>query len=123
MEIDCHSLILIFLPIFESRQDQRIDLRGSIGTGPTGIYRCDIETEAVHDNGMRETVYVGLYTSDGGKITSQRIQSPSLLSIQTWFYSSPNMYVTHLGVLVYNKFKLTCDHYIITSACACTLLL
>ena len=55
-------------PIFESRQAQRVDLRRTSGTGPTGIYRCDIETEAVHDNGMTETVYVGLYTSDGGKI-------------------------------------------------------
>ena len=39
--------------------------------GPTGIYRCDIETVAVHDNDMRETVYVGLYTSDGGKYSVQ----------------------------------------------------
>ena len=51
-------------PLFESRQAQRVDLRHNHhGTGPTGIYRCDI---AVHGNGMRETVYVGLYTSDGG---------------------------------------------------------
>ena len=53
--------------IVESRQAQRIDLRRNGGTGPIGIYRCDIETEAVHDNGIRETVYMGLYTSDGGK--------------------------------------------------------
>ena len=54
-------------PIFESRLAQRINLHRSSGTGPTGIYRCDVETVAVHDNGMRETVYVGLYTSDGGR--------------------------------------------------------
>ena len=53
--------------IVESRQAQRIDLRRNGGTGPIGIYRCDIETEAVHDNGIGETVYMGLYTSDGGK--------------------------------------------------------
>ena len=52
--------------IILSRQAQRVDLRSS-AMEPTGIYRCDIETEAVHDNNMRETVYVGLYTSDGGK--------------------------------------------------------
>ena len=52
--------------IFEFRQAQRVDLRRNSGTGQTGIYRCDIATEAVHDNGMKETVYVGLYTSDGG---------------------------------------------------------
>ena len=56
--------------IVESRQAQRVELRRTNPTvmEPTGIYRCDIETVAVHDNGMRETVYVGLYTSDGGKI-------------------------------------------------------
>ena len=54
--------------IIESRQAQRVELRHNYysGTGPTGIYRCDIPTNAVHDNGMRETVHVGLYTSDGG---------------------------------------------------------
>ena len=55
-------------PIFESRQDQRVDLRRNSGTESTGIYHCDIPTNAVNGNDMRETVYVGLYTSDGGKI-------------------------------------------------------
>ena len=54
-------------PIFESHQAQRVGLRHNSGTEKTGIYRCDIETAAVHDNGMRETVYVGLYTSDRGR--------------------------------------------------------
>ena len=55
--------------IYESRQAQRVNFwRASYAVmGPTGIYHCDIETEAIHGNGMRETVYVGLYTSDGGK--------------------------------------------------------
>ena len=53
-------------PIVEFRQAQRVDLRHNSGTEPTGIYRCDIATDAVHDNGMRETIYVGLYTSTGG---------------------------------------------------------
>ena len=58
--------------IVESRLAQRVDLRRNHGTEPTGIYRCDIETDAVHDNDMRETVYVGLYTSDGGIISNFR---------------------------------------------------
>ena len=59
-------------PIFESRQAQRVDLRRNRGTGPIGIYRCDIETVAgVNGNGMRETVHVGLYTNDGGKCNVQ----------------------------------------------------
>ena len=54
--------------IFESRQAQRVQLgRRNNANVPTGIYRCDIETVAVHDNGMRETVYMGLYTSSGGE--------------------------------------------------------
>ena len=59
--------------IIESRQERRVELRRYSGTEPTGIYRCDIETVAVHDNdnGMRETVYVGLYTSNGGKYNVQ----------------------------------------------------
>ena len=41
--------------------------------GPTGIYRCDIPTNAVHDDSdlsVRETVYVGLYLPSGGIHTS-----------------------------------------------------
>ena len=54
--------------IYETRGSQRIDLRRGTANEPTGIYRCDIETVAVHNDGTRETVYVGLYTSDGGNI-------------------------------------------------------
>ena len=55
-------------PIVESRHAQRLELRRITATamGPTGIYRCDIETDAVHNTDIRETIYVGLYTSDGG---------------------------------------------------------
>ena len=37
------------------------------GDIPSGIYRCDIETETVNsaDNTARETVYVGVYGSGG----------------------------------------------------------
>ena len=34
--------------------------------GPSGIYRCDIETIAVNNNDGNETVYVGLYINGGG---------------------------------------------------------
>ena len=54
-------------PIVEFRQDQRVELRRTTSSAmvPTGLYYCDI---AVHSNGMRETVYVGLYASNGGKV-------------------------------------------------------
>ena len=45
--------------------------RTNDATGPTGIYRCRIPTNAVHhdtDISVRETVYVGLYPADGGKL-------------------------------------------------------
>ena len=54
--------------IYENRGSQRVEMsRINNANGPTGIYHCDIETNAVHGNGMRETVYMGLYTSSGGE--------------------------------------------------------
>ena len=57
--------------IYESRLSQRVDLRRrNNANSPTGIYRCDIPTNAVHDDtdiSVRDTVYVGLYTGSGGK--------------------------------------------------------
>ena len=56
--------------IYEQREAQRVDLRRNSGANsPTGIYRCDIPTNAVHgviDISVRDTVYVGLYTASGG---------------------------------------------------------
>ena len=56
--------------IFEDRGVQRIDLRRrNNANSPVGIYRCDIQTNAVHVGGsnlVRDTVYVGLYTASGG---------------------------------------------------------
>ena len=59
--------------IYEFRRAQRVDLRRSNNANsPTGIYRCDIPTNDVHDNtdsSVRDTVYVGLYTASGGKFS------------------------------------------------------
>ena len=55
--------------INEGRGAQRIDLRRTSGTGPTGIYRCDIPTVDVHDvtdSSVRATVHVGLYSGSQG---------------------------------------------------------
>ena len=52
--------------MYEARDFQRVDLRRRNTSGDTsGIYRCDIETNAVNDDDGRETVYVGLYASGG----------------------------------------------------------
>ena len=59
------------VPIGLGRAHQIAIIRRTTATGPTGIYRCRIATIAVHSNSdesVGETVYVGLYTGDGGKL-------------------------------------------------------
>ena len=59
------------VPIALGRGAQIAIIRRTTDTGPTGIYRCRIATVAVHsdtDKSVGETVYVGLYTADGGKL-------------------------------------------------------
>ena len=59
------------VPIALGRSAQRAIIRRTTATGPTGIYRCDIPTNAVHDVtdiSVGETLYVGLYPADGGKL-------------------------------------------------------
>ena len=54
-------------PFYETRGSQRVDLRCrnvNCDAATNGIHRCSIETNAGNDGG-RETVYVGLYTSGG----------------------------------------------------------
>ena len=56
------------VPIGEGRAALIVTIRRTTATGPTGIYRCDIPTNAVHDDtdiSVRDTVYVGLYPADG----------------------------------------------------------
>ena len=58
------------LPIYEGRSYMTVVIRRTNdATGPTGIYRCDIPTVAVHDDtdiSVRDAVFVGLYPADGG---------------------------------------------------------
>ena len=58
--------------IYEIRETQRVDLRRRNNANSlTGIYRCDIPTISVHDDSdtsVRDTVYVGLYTTSGGML-------------------------------------------------------
>ena len=62
--------LTFFGDMYERRGAQTVFLRRTTATGPTGIYRCDIPTDAVHDydNSVRDIVYVGLYTGSGGII-------------------------------------------------------
>ena len=64
--------------LFEARKAQRVDLRRRNNAGTSGIYRCTIETNAVHSNDnsdttTRETVYAGLYASGGEEATQTAI--------------------------------------------------
>ena len=57
--------------IYLGRTVQIAIIRRTTATGPTGIYRCRIATHAVHsdtDQSVGETVYVGLYPANGGKL-------------------------------------------------------
>ena len=52
----------------EARGYHRVDIRMIYGDSPSGICRCDIPTNAVHDAediSVRDTVYVGLYVTGG----------------------------------------------------------
>ena len=59
------------VPIGLARNAQIAVIRRTTATGPTGIYRCRIATVTVHDDtdiSVRDTVYVGLYLANGGKL-------------------------------------------------------
>ena len=67
MEIDCHYLDKLH-GLTEARGYHRVDIRMIYGDSPSGICRCDIPTNAVHDAediSVRDTVYVGLYVTGG----------------------------------------------------------
>ena len=49
----------------ESRTAQRVVLQYSGSDGISGIYRCDIETTTVNNEGGRGTMFVGLYRRGG----------------------------------------------------------
>ena len=59
-----------FGDIYRSRAAQRVILnRMNNAMGPSGIYRCEVPTNAVYDDNditVGETVYVGLYLPSGG---------------------------------------------------------
>ena len=55
--------------IYEVRRAQRVDLHRRNNGNTSGIYQCTVETNAVHNDSGRETVYAGLYAR-GGKFTN-----------------------------------------------------
>ena len=59
--------------VSEGRGAELVHLRYSGSGGTSGIYRCDIETNAFDNNDGHETMYVGLYTSGGEESVLYRI--------------------------------------------------
>ena len=57
---------------FESRGVEQVNIhRRNNANPPSGIYRCDIPTDAVHhetDTSVRDILYVGLYATGGNVI-------------------------------------------------------
>ena len=56
--------------IYELYQAQQVNLYRRNNANTSGIYRCEMPTNAVHDdsdNSVREFAYVGLYASGGKK--------------------------------------------------------
>ena len=91
------------VPIGLGRGAQRVVIRRTFATGPTGIYRCDITTNAVHsdtDQSVGETVYVGLYPADGIKLCLSNKETITL---------SPNTggYITISGEVTFDSDQMT----------------
>ena len=75
--------------IVEARGPQRVDIwrRNNNVDQPSGIYRCDIPTNAVHDDidiSVRDSVYVGLYASGGNLETKMFTYTHECVSVM-WF--------------------------------------
>ena len=85
--------------IYEVREAQQVDLRRRSNGITSGIYRCDIETNAVNYEDGRETVYVGLYASGGEHIRSITRVRKLLLCIAYFTY----LYIMHLDFCLGQK--------------------
>ena len=51
--------------VFEARYKQRVDVHRRGSQKISGLYRCEIETNAVNNQSGNETLYAGLYTNGG----------------------------------------------------------
>ena len=70
-----NGVALQTIDFYMVEKQKRVELRrANNAISPTGIYRCEIPTNAVHDDtdmSVRDKVYVGLYTNaSGGKFVS-----------------------------------------------------
>ena len=95
--------LLLSGDMYEVRGAQRVELRHTNATGRTGIYHCDIATNSVHDNtdnSVRETVYVGLYTTGEGSFSVRSQQTLKCLAVLFSIVSTAHCSIVQ-GVLYY----------------------
>ena len=105
------TLISPGIDIFENRGAQQVTLRRRHNAmEPSGIYRCDIPTVAVHDDidlSVRETVYVGLYLPSGGNV----LHSSQMMRTLTGLHLHVNVCLSLLshdtGDIVINRVTFT----------------
>ena len=93
--------------IYRNRDNRRVNLRRTNNAmGPSGIYRCEVPTVAVHndnDLSVRETVYVGLYPPSGGMfITTHFITSYVIASLVLF---DDNPFKNHINRCLYIGLK------------------
>ena len=95
--------------IYEHREAQRVNLRRRNNRDISGIYRCTVETSAVHNDSGQEIVYAGLYAS-GGECTHM-----CMCTAKTKFVGLTVMFVMS-GLLcqglayIHHKHLLSCEN-------------
>ena len=94
------------IPFGETRTAQKVDIRRDNSSAQTGIYRCDIPTEAVYEISVREIVYVGLYFTGGNEVCYTF----------SYLYSGTSLIRTPMGQIKVSSL-VRCPHFRGLNAC------
>ena len=93
--------------IYRNRGNRRVNLRRRNNTmGPSGIYRCEVPTDAVHDDNdlsVRETIYVGLYPPSGGMFMATHFITSYVIASLVLFDDNP--FKNHINRCLYIGLK------------------
>ena len=90
------------VPIGLGHGPQIAVIRRTTTTGPTGIYRCRIATNAVHsdtDISVRETVYVGLYPAELKRRLAADINLPIVIVLANTHQNSTPPSLLHCSTV------------------------
>ena len=97
--------------MYQNRIAQLVVVRYTGSGGTSGIYRCDIETDAVNNNDGHETLYVGLYTSGG---ECDQLQYEIYCAEYIYFHKCQGMVQLHKHLLQYSYSPRPPEHHSIT---------